>query len=212
MIFAVKTIREPLRLETMSAVKKFLFKIVFLLCALFAFCEEEERAKTSDVEITHLLSLDFMLLLKELSSGGIGFGVQYEQQVFPHYALKGYFGHATINTKWQNYYCTTVSFALFAEWYPLSNQLRQLYIGAGSYFDYLAYLIDENEAQNMSGEILSVVSQVGYKFSLPHNFLIDVFCSYKYPYKSSVQLLGRAEDYLKSGFQYGIGIKRVLKK
>lgn len=100
--------------------------------------------------------------------------------------------------------------ALFAEWYPLSEELRRLYIGVGGYFDYLSYLVKDDEAKDLSGEILSVISQVGYKFSLPYNFLIDVFLAYKYPYKTDVQALGRAEDYLKKGLQYGIGIKRVL--
>ena len=192
--------------------KPFLCTVLFLFCALFACAQETEdnTPSTAEVEITHLLSLDFMLLAKELSSGGIGFGIQYEQQIFPHHAVKGYFGHATINTGYENYYCVTVSFGLFAEWYPLSKQLRRLYVGVGSYFDYLGYITESEKIEEASGEILSVISQLGYKFSLPQHFLLDVFCGYKYPYQTEVKAYGRASDYLKSGFQYGISLKRVL--
>ena len=165
----------------------------------------------SEVIITHLLSLDFMLLATQLSNLGIGFGIQYERQFFPHYAMKGYFGHATINTRYRDAYCITVSFGLFAEWYPLSRQLRKLYMGFGSYFDYLSYAGDDIP-DDASGEMLSLIPQLGYKFTLPRHWLLDISCAYKYAWQMTGEAYGEAVEYLKRGFQYGVSLKRVIKQ
>ncbi len=161
--------------------------------------------------LTQLWSLDFMLLACELTSGGIGFGVQYERQLFPHLALKGYFGHATMNTKYRDYYCVTVSFGAFAEWYPLSRELTKLYAAAGSYFDYLSYISKKEDIDDLSGNVLSFIPQLGYKLELPHNWLIDIHAEYKLPYKTEVEAYGRAESYIKRGLQYGVSVKHVLR-
>ena len=190
--------------------KKIVFFVLFGLCAAFSF---SENAKNDEEKvITNLFSLDFMLLARQLSAGGIGLGVQYEHQIVPHFAIKGYFGHATLNTRYRDYYCTTVSFGAFAEWYPLSRQLRKLYVAFASYFDYLGYISQSEDTKDISGNVLSFIPQLGYKFSLPAHFLLDVHCEYKIPYKIEVEAHGDAEKYLRRGFQYGIGIKRILKK
>ena len=208
---------------------------IFLMCLILApnaFCQSEDDSEGAETEskgvfasikeqfsksdedevvITHLLSLDFMLLAMQLSNLGIGFGVQYERQIFPHHAIKGYFGHAVINTHYEDTYCVTVSFGLFAEWYPLSRQMRKLYVGVGSYFDYLSY--ESNKIpEDATGEMLSVIPQIGYKFSLPWHLLLDVNCGYKYAYQMDGEAYGNAVNYLKRGFQYGVSLKRVIKQ
>ncbi len=169
-----------------------------------------ESAAHTENAVTQLWTLDFMLLARELSAGGIGFGVQYERQIFPHYAFKGYFGHATMNTRWCDYYCTTVTLGLFAEWYPLSKELRKLYVAMGSYFDYLGYISKTEDTEDISGNVISFESLLGYKFSLPKHFLLDVFIGYKLPFIVEAEAHGRAESYLKHGIQYGLGLKHTL--
>lgn len=195
--------------------------MIFLILSANAFCQSEENSASAEAEfsnseenevvITHLWSLDFALLATQLTNLGIGIGVQYERQIVPHFALKGYFGHAVINTRYEDYYCVTVSFGAFTEWYPLSRQMRKLYVGMGGYFDYLGYVSDESQNEE-SGTILSVIPQIGYKFSLPWHLLLDVHCGYKYAYQTNGEIYGKAGDYLKRGFQYGLSLKRVLQQ
>ena len=151
-----------------------------------------------------------MLLAVQLSTGGFGFGIQCEQQIYPHFAFKGYFVHATINTKYKDWYCQTVTLAMFAEWNPLSRQLRKFYIAAGGSFDYIGYRSDRGYEEESSGNFISFIPQLGYKFSLPWHFLIDVNFGYKIPCIVEVETHGTTVNYIKQGFQYSLSIKRIL--
>ncbi len=164
--------------------------------------------------IKHLLSFDFGLLLRGASHGGLGFGVQYERQVIPHLAGKGYFGHSIFNTDYNDLFCVTVDTGLYGVWYPFSTQLRGLYVDAGGGFDYISYLgekekIERYFADKPSGMVLFVAGDLGYKFSLPKNFLLDLSLGYKYVYDSDITYVGTVGEVISDGLRFSVKLKHV---
>ncbi len=188
--------------------------IIAMLClgCSLAFCTDSSEERPV---LKSLFSVDCGILLRGLQHGGIGLGVQYERQIVPHFAEKGYFGHATFNSGWHDFYCTSITLEIHSVWYPLSQELRGLYFDVGTGFDYISYFDtdkkkDDYFEKNPDGMNLTTYSGIGYKFSLPKNFLLDASVGFKFTYKAGASTVGLVNDVLQDGFLIGLKIKRVI--
>ncbi len=205
-------------------------KRFFFLCLIFfsflqvAFSKEEESfirhpedstisvQKEDEEEITAIRAWDFHTLFSSLMNQGWGIGYLWEQQFFPHFAMKFYLGHSSFSTGYNEIYCSTISTNVFFEWYPFSKQLRKFYVAIGGDQDYLNYYTQTLDEISGDGAVFSFSSAIGYKISLPLNFAIDIMLGYKWSYYKNCSLYGNATDYVNSGIQYGIYFRHIISR
>lgn len=166
--------------------------------------ENEPEIKTS-------CDIDLNALFFGVSHGGGGLGISLEKQLIPHFAARGGLSHSIVGTDVPDVYCHALSVNLFARLYPMSKQLRKLYFGLGGYFDYASYATFTGKTpeggEENGGVMLSFAPQVGYKFSLPWNFMVDIYLGYKFVYQNDIAAYSEVSDYLNSKLQYGISLK-----
>ncbi len=173
--------------------------------------EQFAISNESEPELKTSCDIDMNALFFGVSHGGGGLGISFEKQLMPHFAARGGLSHSIVGTDVEDIYCHALSLSLFARIYPMSRQLRKLYFGLGGFFDYASYAsftghTPEGSEEN-GGVMLSFAPQVGYKFSLPWNFMLDVYLGYKFVYQNDIAAYSEVSDYLNSKLQYGISIK-----
>lgn len=154
---------------------------------------------------THLFSLDLDYLTQGLKNNGWGLGIRYEQYIWNHIAAKVCFGHSTfiIDGDWT----PSVSFGLFAEYYPFQKGLDGLYAAFGGYFDFIALpesVFDEESDE--SAICLSIYPLVGYKLRLFKWLSTDFYCDYKYILPGH-SIPSGFEKYITSGIKLGVSLK-----
>ncbi len=169
-----------------------------------------EASSEKETVATQMIFFDLGLLLNSHKQGGIGLGFNYERQIVPHLGVRGYFGQTIIFKKENNRGCISFLQALFAEFYPMSRQLRKLYIATGLCWDLIHYT-DNNTPKHAQASTISIYPQIGYKFSLPWRFLLDVFCGYKFPITTNGIYYGNTAELLGCGFQWGFLFKHYMK-
>lgn len=164
----------------------------------------EEPATTNET------SAGVSLVWKGIIPTGFQVYFQDEFQVLPHVVLKGSIKGTFFFFDHFQEFCLAAQGSGWAEWYPMSKQLKKLYIGFGGAFDYFAVFEGGWNYSNDSGYIWSFSPYIGYKFSLPFYFVIDVFVGYKYPFYSNCELsASQADKFLGKGFQWGFSISRT---
>ena len=193
----------------MTKFRAFLF-VVLLFIPLSAFSKEKSASVEEEESVSSINSLDLHTLFTSLMNQGWGIGYSWEQQIFTHFAFKLYIAHSSFNTGEEGIYCSTVSGNFFVEVYPLSTQMKRLYISIGGYQDWLNYYKQDSLDVPGDGAAFSAGMQVGYKISLPLSFVIDVFVGYKYSYYFTCNLYGSTTDYIKQGIQYGVYLRHII--
>lgn len=168
--------------------------------------QKQKRYFGSRDEIrTRIFSLDFDYLTQGLKNNGWGLGIRYEQYIWNHIAAKFCFGHSTfsIDGNW----CPSVSFGMFAEYYPFQKGLDGLYAAFGGYFDFIA-LPESAAGEESDGKAicLSIYPLAGYKLRLFKWLSTDFYCGYKYILPGH-NLPSGYETYIASGIKLGISLK-----
>ena len=166
--------------------------------------EKEAMAK-------QMLSIDWGMLMRGFSHGGLGLGVSFEKQIIPRLSASVYFGQAVVFETPDGWGCVSFSPATFVYCYPISRQLRKLYISTGLCWDAVVYF-GKNIPDGANASSFSIYPQVGWKFSLPWRFLLDVFAGYKFAFNSNGVFYGNSAELLGYGFQWGISFKHYMKE
>lgn len=154
---------------------------------------------------TRIFSLDFDYLTQGLKNNGWGLGIRYEQYIWNHIAAKFCFGHSTfiIDGNWS----PTVSFGIFAEYYPFQKGLDGLYVAFGSYFDFIALPESAvSEESDTKAICLSIYPLVGYKLRLFKWLSTDFYCGYKYILPGH-DLPSDFQKYITNGVKLGVSLK-----
>ena len=158
-----------------------------------------------------MLSVDWGMLAKGFWRGGLGLGMSFEKQIIPHLSAGAYFGQAVVFNNSDDGGGVTFSPAAFVYYYPISRQLRKLYLAAGFCWDSIIYFGD-NIPNGASATSFSIYPQAGWKFSLPWRFLLDIYAGYKFAFNKNGIFYGNSADLLGFGFQWGIGFKHYMKE
>ncbi len=165
----------------------------------------------SETVAKQMLAFDWSMLVKGFRHGGIGAGMSFEKQIIPHLSASAYFGQALVIKNSDGWGCLSFSPALFVSYYPISRQLRKLYFSNGFCWDLIMYFGDDIPEYARASSF-SIYPQVGYKFSLPWRFLLDIFVGYKFAFNKYGVFYGKSADLLGFGFQWGISFKHYMKK
>ncbi|MBQ6781552.1 MAG: hypothetical protein IJP62_10020 [Treponema sp.] len=208
---------------------KRIFMLILLLqigTLLFAEAENSSDAKSMPGEapqqtfflwkgtgtpLISVFSIDVEFLLRGVTNLGWGAGVRYERYIWNHLAGKIGFGHGTFHVKDTDEWCTTVSFSLFALYYPFTRELRGFYTGLGGYFDYVGYFGGETLPENVVDTFISVYPLIGYKLWFCRWLMLDFFGGYKVAFlPDDAVTFGDVDTIIGTGVKWGVSIKLNL--
>lgn len=158
-----------------------------------------------------MLYFDWGMLVRGFRHGGLGLGMGFEKQIIPHLSASAYFGQAVLFKNSDGWGAVSFSPAGFVYYYPISRQLRKLYLSTGFCWDLICYFGDSTP-EGARASSFSIYPQAGYKFSLPWRFLLDIFAGYKFAFNKNGAFYGNSADLLGFGFQWGISLKHYMKK
>ena len=155
-----------------------------------------------------VFSLDVEFLLRGVSNLGWGAGIRYERYIWNHIAGKVGFGHGTFKVRDTDAWCTTVSFSLFALYYPFTYELRGFYAGLGGYFDYVGYFGDANVPKDVADTFISIYPLAGYKLWFCRWLMLDFFAGYKVAFiPDDAVTFGDVKTIIGSGVKWGVSLK-----
>lgn len=171
--------------------------------------KEQFTVNWKEPDTTNLTSTGINLIWKGVAPHGIAIHVQDEFQVIPHIGIKGNIEEQLFFDNLFSDLCLATSFAGWLEFFPMSNQLRKFYLGFGGAIDYFAFMNGFFKFTDDTGWVLSFNPYVGYRFTLPFYFMLDVYVGYKFPYEVNCNLSGLSEKFLGAGWQVGIKLTRT---
>jgi hypothetical protein len=175
---------------------------------MFLFLSLPCQAQTDN---DNLFSLDLSYALTGLLNQGGGIGLNFEKKLFDYLSVKGNFGHMTFLTSIKNVYNTSVSISLSANYYPLSNGLDKLYIGAGAGCDFMNYFGSGKLPDTNKDTLIHITPQLGWKFNVLRFLMIDVSTGYKFIIVNSGNYQD-IKDYVNPGFRFGLNFLIFLNK
>lgn len=203
-----KTVASPeIFVETKAAPSDISFPVMSL--EIWNRLKDQFAVDWSEPDTLNLSSFGVSLIWKGILPHGIDIHYQHEFQVIPHLAVKGIIQEEFFFDNGFSDLCLATSLAGWLEFFPMSNQMRRLYVGFGGAVDYFGFINTSFELSDRSGFILSFSPYVGYRFSLPLYFMLDVYVGYKFPYEIGCELSGLSEKFLGAGWQYGFSLTRT---
>lgn len=195
-----------------------------VICLIITFCifsksfaqsetESEIETKTQTESPKGYFSIDSLLSLQGILNKGIGVGVRYEQQIYPHVSATVGFAHITMYTGSDGVWFTTVRFLTDINIYFLSPYMKKLYLSTGGGFDSISYFgdVEKIDGENPSDMLLFYQGNLGWKHSFTRTITLDGFVGYKHIYSGSNTYGGSTESYINSGIQFGLRIQKTFK-
>jgi len=186
---------------------KLMKRSIVLIVSMFLFSSFPCHAQTDN---DNLFSLDLSYSLSSLLNHGWGIGLNYEKKLFDFLSVKGNVGHMTFLIGIENVYSTSVSMSVFFNYYPLSNGLDKLYIGAGNGCDFMNYF-GKGDLPPDGDTLIHITPQLGWKFNLLPFLMIDVSAGYKFIILNS-QNYNEINNYVNPGFRFGLNFLIFLNK
>ena len=179
--------------------------IIIMLIFSSSSCQAQEHTSNDS-----LFSLDLSYALTGLLNQGWGIGASYEKKLLNYFSVKAIFGHMTFLTGIKDVYNTSVSLSLFLYYYPLSDNLDKLYIGAGNGCDFMNYFGDGELPETTKDTLIHITPQVGWRFHVLAFLMINVSAGYKFIISES-QNYAEIKEYMNTGFHAGLGFKILFK-
>jgi len=173
---------------------------IVLIVSMFFFSSPQCQAQAGN---DNLFSLDLSYSLTSLLNHGWGIGLNYEKKLFDFLSVKGNVGHMTFLTGIEDVYSTSVSMSVFFNYYPLSNGLDELYIGAGNGCDFMNYFGKGDLPPTTKDTLIHITPQLGWKFNVLPFLMIDVSTGYKFIILNS-QNYNEINNYVNPGFRFGL--------
>ena len=171
--------------------------------------KEQLSVNWKEPETLFITQFGASLIWKGLVPHGIDLTLDSEWQLVPHLAVKLLVKEEWF---WDNGFadqCLASSFSGWAVLYPMSNQMRKLYVGIGGGIDYFDKMDGFLNFTHDTGWVLSFTPYVGYRFTLPLYFMVDVHVGYKFPYALNCELEGLSEKFLGQGWLWGFTVTRT---
>lgn len=161
-----------------------------------------------EVPVLRLCTFGPILMTNEFKTTGLGFSFEYEHQIIPHISLKDRTRFTTFLTGYSDLVCLTMYTSLFAEYYPMSRQLRKLYVGIGGSVEGFIYVNGKEniEGSDERGWVFAVTPEVGYKMTAGLGIIIDMYIGYKWTYPINTVFYGSTKDFFGDNLVYGFNI------
>lgn len=175
--------------------------------------EQIETATDEDTMVFSFFSAGPYMMSNEMKTTGIGFSIEYERQVVSHIALKSRTKFSTFLTGFSDLKCLTAYTSVFIDYYPMSQQLKKLYVGLGGSVEGFVYLnsVTEIEGSDKTGWVFAISPEVGYKMTAAYGTIIDMYVGYKWTYPINTYFYGSTKDFFGDNLIYGFKIHFPIK-
>lgn len=181
-------------------------KIYALSALLLLLAPANAEAGDEKKELNHIWSFDLGYILLGFSNNGFGFGMNYERLLMDHLSFRTMLGAMAFKTKESDVFSAAITSSLFVNCYLLSDTLDKLYLGLGETIDFLNYF-GEGDLPNPPADVLiSIAPIIGWKQNVMNLVVLDFYTNYSFLVLNS-QRLRNAEDYIRSGWRFGIKFK-----
>ena len=153
---------------------------------------------------------DFGLTFKKFLANGFTVGFDYDQQFLAHAGWRARASANFFSTETKGLYCASASLTAYGIWFPLTTNMRKLYLSAGTDFDFADYFGPASNGGSIEAN-LTATSRIGWRFSLPFRFFLDAFVGYDYAWTFLKNSEENSQHYHPTGFQAGVKLSHAFK-